>query len=230
MVTGSSGPSIVHSGWLELVVDFAEFTEPSRQLPSPSPSAKLPRFSTPSSFHGVTASFSNSTVNPDTNGTSVLTLKTSSSTPVGTYIPLLVATGGGVTHSTIALQLNVEPKVTSPPPLSVGDTHPYGLAVADFNGDGKPDIAVSSFDTTSIAVSLNNGDGTFATPITNTVSISNGLGNLAVGDFNEDGKPDLVIDTIDGGAQDNIVLPETATAPSPSRLPSQTPAVPSPRW
>ena len=48
---------------------------------------------------GVTANFSSSTISPDVKGTSVLTLTTAASTPVGSYTPLLTATGGGVTHA-----------------------------------------------------------------------------------------------------------------------------------
>jgi uncharacterized protein (DUF2141 family) len=89
--------------------------------------------------------------------------------------------------------------------LPSGGTHPEAVVVADFNGDGKLDIAVSYFDLNAVAVFLNNGSGTFGNPIMTTVQITNGLGALAVGDFNEDGKADLVVATI-AGPQASIVL------------------------
>src|SRR5262249_41636676 len=59
------------------------------------------------------------------------------------------------------------------------------IAVADFNGDAKPDLAMGDG---SATILLGNGDGTLQAPVssTNTVAFA-----VAVGDFNADGKPDL---------------------------------------
>jgi hypothetical protein len=98
------------------------------------------------------------------------------------------------------------------PTLQSGGTHPNGVVVADFDGDGQMDFAVSNFEQNSIAVFLNRRSGTFPSktaPIITTVQLdsSSGLnvGGLAVGDFNEDGKADLVVGTI-AGSQVSIVL------------------------
>src|SRR5439155_463214 len=40
------------------------------------------------------------------------------------------------------------------------------VAVGDFNGDGKLDVAVASYNTNTVGVLLGNGDGTFPTPPT----------------------------------------------------------------
>jgi hypothetical protein len=73
------------------------------------------------------------------------------------------------------------------------------VAVADVNGDGKPDVLVangcfSSSDCTygTVGVLLGSGDGTFQTAVTyNSGGI--GIRSVAVGDVNGDDKPDLVV-------------------------------------
>jgi hypothetical protein len=66
----------------------------------------------------------------------------------------------------------------------------YSIVSADFNGDGKLDLATETGD--SISILLNNGDGTFAPPF--QVALLPGLPHsLAVGDFNGDGKLDLAV-------------------------------------
>ena len=79
---------------------------------------------------------------------------------------------------------------------------PVSLGVADFNGDGKPDLAVANYNSTNVSVLLGNGDGTFKSAI----SLSAGgypaysPESLAIADFNGDGKPDVAVAVCGGAA------------------------------
>ena len=70
----------------------------------------------------------------------------------------------------------------------------YSVATGDFNGDGIPDLAVgqnSNDGSTGVVVYLGKGDGTFFPGV--SYGESTGLGNVAVGDFNGDGKLDIAV-------------------------------------
>jgi hypothetical protein len=71
-------------------------------------------------------------------------------------------------------------------------TSPYALLAADFNGDGKLDLAVANADagTNSVSILFGNGDGTFQAHVDYPTGV--GPHSLALGDFNGDGKPDLI--------------------------------------
>lgn len=82
--------------------------------------------------------------------------------------------------------------------LSTGSSSPVYIAAGDFNGDGKPDIAVPDHSGKTISVYLNRGDGTFGAPVVTSLNIPNTLGAIVVGDINEDGKQDLIVSTVAG--------------------------------
>jgi hypothetical protein len=85
------------------------------------------------------------------------------------------------------------------PLISNPGVFPYridNLYLADFNLDGKPDLAINYFGFTQATVLLGNGDGTFQPAITSYPGTIAG-----VGDVNGDGKPDLITYTTSNNIQ-----------------------------
>ncbi len=69
--------------------------------------------------------------------------------------------------------------------------NPESIAIADLNGDGKPDLVAVNSNSFTVSIFVGNGDGTFAAGT--TLSTGGRPTNVVVADFNSDGKPDLAI-------------------------------------
>ena len=72
----------------------------------------------------------------------------------------------------------------------------YSVAVADFNGDGKNDIALADLPVNpSVVVYTNNGTG-FGLYSSNIFNFTSSGAVIKVADFNQDGKPDILADSV----------------------------------
>jgi hypothetical protein len=68
----------------------------------------------------------------------------------------------------------------------------FSPTLADFNGDGKVDLAVAGWQMYGAIVYLGNGDGTLQEPLVFGSDTGSGSNSVTAGDFNGDGKIDLV--------------------------------------
>ncbi|HTC94711.1 MAG TPA: FG-GAP-like repeat-containing protein [Terriglobales bacterium] len=93
---------------------------------------------------------------------------------------------------------------------------PQSIAVGDFNGDGKLDLVVANNNSGSpngiVSILPGNGDGSFRQPFGVNVGSNVDALMAAVGDFNSDGKADLIVGTLVGAS---IVLNTGGTTVAP---------------
>ena len=93
---------------------------------------------------------------------------------------------------TVSILLNLGGGVFGHPMSFPSGNGTVALTTADFNADGKLDLAVADINDNAVQVLLGNGDGTFQPGIVTPYPSAQ---FLSAGDVNGDGKPDLIMNS-----------------------------------
>ncbi|GDZ92583.1 integrin alpha chain [Planktothrix agardhii CCAP 1459/11A] len=115
---------------------------------------------------------------------------------------LLNTTANGATTPTFATKVD----------FTTGNA-PQFVSIGDFNGDGKPDLAVANTNSSTVSILLNTTANGATTPtFAPKVDFTTDYGPLSVsiGDLNGDGKPDLAV-AKNGSSTASVLLNTTAT-------------------
>lgn len=117
--------------------------------------------------------------------------------PSLTLVLLLVV--GCTAGATVTRKASFRSASGSPVKIGVGDA-PVSVVTGDFNKDGFLDLAIANSNDNTVTILLGHGDGTF-TPAPNSPHSTGGdlTRTVAVGDFNVDGKLDVVATDLPGG-------------------------------
>jgi hypothetical protein len=74
------------------------------------------------------------------------------------------------------------------------DTQPFSVSITDINGDGKPDLAVANYGSSTVSI-LNNTSSSGAVSFASKVDFTTGTNpnSVSIADIDGDGKPDLAV-------------------------------------
>ena len=122
---------------------------------------------------------------------------------------LAVTNATGFSSGSISVLLSQGNGTFQAPRTFTGGANPSFLVAADFNLDGKLDLAVANAGSDSVSIFLGIGNGEFLAPQDFTAGSSPAW--LAVADFKRDGRPDLLVANSDSDSL-SVLINQTAAA------------------
>ncbi|MES2774716.1 MAG: FG-GAP-like repeat-containing protein [Bacteroidota bacterium] len=113
--------------------------------------------------------------------------------PAGTYLVTLKTTTGVITvtktfNLTVGNTLAGQGNFVAGSVINVGTSSTH-VAIGDFNGDSKQDLAIANDVLNNVAIKLGDGLGNFTG--NNLIAVGSAPQHIAIGDFNGDGKQDF---------------------------------------
>jgi hypothetical protein len=125
--------------------------------------------------------------------------------------PSTATNGTGVTGNSVTIffgnpnpnQIDTGNGTFTAPATYAAGTGPTSIAVADFNQDGFPDIALSDSTDNAVTILFNEGTGVFTSTIPE-IPVGTDPVSIVTADFNGDGRPDAA--TADNGSAEATVI------------------------
>jgi hypothetical protein len=134
--------------------------------------------------------------------------------------PDLAVTGSGSGNVSLLLRGPLGGFTGDPAsPIAVG-AGPTGVVAPDLNGDGRPDLAVTSNAAGTVNVLLRSGAG-FAAAADTPIALPANPSGIAAGDVDGDGRPDLAVSSDQANVLNVLLnrIPTPASGPGPGSAP-----------
>jgi FG-GAP-like repeat len=116
---------------------------------------------------------------------------------------IVTGNNGGTGGNGVSVSLGIGDGRFQAPKNSATGVGTFDMAVGDFNGDGKLDVALAGYVSSTesvVQIMLGNGNGTFTKGQTINLPANVSPRSITTGDFNNDGKLDLAV------AENQVVL------------------------
>jgi hypothetical protein len=104
-------------------------------------------------------------------------------------------------------------------------SNPFSVAVADVNGDGRPDLLVANINSNNVSVLLNTtapGATTPAFAAATNFGVGSSPTSVAVGDVNGDGRPDLLVANQGSNSVSVLLNADPPPTPTSTATPTET--------